>query len=420
MAVGRWIILGLAALLVAGTALDAAESFDFNPDPGADQAFIARASVATAPGLKVSVSALGAEEARRSFGAPLSRYGIQPIWIDIRNDTEQPFYYLPVATDPDYFSPYEVSFRTHGLLSFAANAQRDAFFLSRQIATSVPPRGHVSGFVYGEFDAGVKYVRVWLAAKARLEKFDFVVDVPGPAFVGESVRLQDLYPGRPIVDQSLDGLRNSLAGAPCCTANVNASRDGDPLNLVVVEGAKGLLAPFAARGWHMTQKLDVESMIETVHAFLFRDPYLTSPVSPLFLFGRREDVALQKARSTINERIHLRLWLTPQTFNGRRVWMGQVSRDIGVELTDKVWNLTTHKIGPDVDFDRGYLLQDLLLSGMVERFGFVRGFDAAPMDRPRENLTGDPYFSDGLRLVVFLSGEARPLADIDELPWERP
>jgi LssY C-terminus len=161
-------------------------------------------------------------------------------------------------------------------------------------------------------------------------------------------------------------------------------------------------------------------MIDTARAFIFRDEYLTSPVSPLYVFGRREDVAIQKARSTINERIHARLWLMPYTFQSRRIWIGQVSRDIGVRLTSQTWNLTTHKIGPDVDFDRGYLLQDLLMSGFVERYGFVSGVGSATISDPRSNLTGDPYYTDGLRAVIFLSNQTRPLGEIERLPWELP
>ena len=67
-----------------------------------------------------------------------------------------------------------------------------------------------------------------------------------------------------------------------------------------------------------------------------------------------------------------------------------MSRDIGVRLTDQTWNLTTHKIGPDVDFDRGYLLQDLLMSGMVEKYGFVNGVRAAPPIRPENEPHGRP------------------------------
>ena len=102
------------------------------------------------------------------------------------------------------------------------------------------------------------------------------------------------------------------------------------------------------------------------------------------------------------------------------MWIGQVSREIGVRFTDQTWNLTTHKIGPDVDFDRAYLLQDLLMSGFVHRYGFVEGVGAATASAPRTNLTGDPYYTDGLRAVVFLSNQTKPLTEIERLPWEIP
>ena len=147
------------------------------------------------------------------------------------------------------------------------------------------------------------------------------------------------------------------------------------------------------------QPLDVASAAASAEAFVAdaADPDL--PVSPMWLFGRREDVALQKPTSTISQRNHLRLWLTPLRYQGQSVFVGQISRDIGVEFTDKSWYLTTHKIDPDVDFDRDYLLQDMLLSGAVARFGFVAGVGVSTPEAPRTNLTGDPYFTDGLRLV---------------------
>jgi hypothetical protein len=322
--------------------------------------------------------------------------------------------------DPDYYSPYEVSYRFHGLLSAAANRARDAYFLDRQIASILPPHATTAGFVYGVLDAGVKYAHIVIAGKNRLETFDFALPVPGPPFVGTSVKAEKLYPGKTIEDLDLDAVREVFVKQRCCTTGADGTRDGDPLNFVVVEAKRDPIIPFVARGWHLARTLDVSSAIETARAFLFRDAFLTSPVSPLYVFGRPEDVVVQKARSTINERVHARFWLTPYTFEQRRIWIGQVSRDIGVRLTAQTWNLTTHKIGPDVDFDRAYLLQDLLLSGFVERYGYVDGVGAAPPSKPRANLTGDPYYTDGLRAVVFLSNQITPLEAIERLPWRDP
>jgi len=272
--------------------------------------------------------------------------------------------------------------------------------------------------MYGVLDAGVKYAHVVIAGKDRLETFNFALPVPGPVFVGTNVRADDIYPGKTIENLDLDSFRATFAKQQCCTTNSDDSRDGDPLNLVIVEGRRDPIVPFVARDWHLARQLNVASAIDTARAFIFQNEFLTSPVSPLYLFGRKEDVVLQKARSTINERVHARLWLTPFTFEGRRVWIGQVSRDIGVRVTDQTWNLTTHKIGPDVDFDRSYLLQDLIMSGFVEQYGYVSGVGAAPVSAPRTNLTGDPYYTDGLRAVVFLSSQTTPLNAIRKLPWE--
>jgi hypothetical protein len=284
----------------------------------------------------------------------------------------------------------------------------------------VPPRSTATGFVYGVLDAGVKYAHIVIAGRNRLETFDFAAPVPGPAFVGTNVRADSLYPGKKIEDLELDSLREIFAKQRCCTTNSEGTRDGDPLNFVVIESKRDPIVPFIARGWHLARKLDAASAFDTARAFLFRDAFLTSPVSPLYVFNRAEDVVVQKARSTINERVHARFWLTPYTFEGRRIWIGQVSRDIGVRLTTQTWNLTTHKIGPDVDFDRAYLLQDLIMSGFVERYGYIDGVGAAATSEPRKNLTGDPYYTDGLRAVVFLSDRTTALSEVDRLPWQIP
>jgi len=411
---------GALVMLLGGLSVSVTffSSFRFNPNPSSDSSFIARAQEKFAPGIKVAISVLSAGEAHKSFGENLAESNIQPVWLSIENETDDHLVFLPIEMDPDYYSPYEVSYRFHGVLSFTANRARDAFFLERQIAGILPPHSTTTGFVYGVLDSGVKYAHVVIAGTNRYEAFDFVLPIPGPSFVGTNIRAKTIYPGKSIEDLQLDPLRALFAEQPCCTTNANGTRNGDPLNLVIIESQQDPIVPFVARGWHLARTLNVASAIQTARAFLFRDAFLTSPVSPLYVFSRPEDFVVQKARSTINERIHARFWLTPYTFEGRRVWIGQVSRDIGVRLTFQTWNLTTHKIAPDVDFDRNYLLQDLLMSGFVERYGFVTGVGAAPPSAPRTNLTGDPYYTDGLRAVVFLSNQTRSLEDIDSLRWE--
>ena len=185
---------------------------------------------------------------------------------------------------------------------------------------------------------------------------------------------------------------------------------GDPLNIAFVGEIQDLYYALLRAGWDETETIYGGSLIKTGLSALVGGEYRYSPVSALYVFGRAQDAAFQRARSSINERNHLRIWLTPLRYEGKPVWIGQISRDIGVRFTAKT--ITTHKIDPDVDETREFLLEDLAYSQGLAAFGYVKGVGAAPIDEPRGNLTGDPYFTDGLRVVMWASES--PSA-IDEL-----
>ena len=65
--------------------------------------------------------------------------------------------------------------------------------------------------------------------------------------------------------------------------------------------------------------------------------------------------------------------------------------------------ITTHKIDPDVDETREFLVEDLLYAQGFAGIGYVGGVGSASFEQPRGNLTGDPYFTDGLRAVMWAS-----------------
>ena len=130
--------IAIVLFVLAGAAM-MMRSFRFNPDPSGDFKFMARAQQKLAPGIKVSASALGASESQRSFGENLAKHGIQSVWLSIENETDDQLVYIPIVMDPEYYSPYEVSYRFHGALSFAANRARDTFFLQRQMSNILPP-----------------------------------------------------------------------------------------------------------------------------------------------------------------------------------------------------------------------------------------------------------------------------------------
>jgi hypothetical protein len=112
----------------------------------------------------------------------------------------------------------------------------------------------------------------------------------------------------------------------------------------------------------------------------------------------------------------MRLWRAPVNLKDVPVWVGQTSRDIGVRLTIKT--ITTHKIDPDVDGARWYLMQDMFYSQSLRRFAFAHGVGAATRESPRVNFTGDPYWTDGLRLVMWLSNEPVTYQAVENEGWE--
>ena len=49
---------------------------------------------------------------------------------------------------------------------------------------------------------------------------------------------------------------------------------------------------------------------------------------------------------------------------------------------------------------------------------FAKGVGAATPENPRVNFTGDPYWADGLRLVMWLSNEPVSYQKVENERWE--
>ena len=116
----------------------------------------------------------------------------------------------------------------------------------------------------------------------------------------------------------------------------------------------------------------------------------------------------------------MRFWLSPIRFRGKKVFVGQISRDIGVKLTLKSPTISTHVIDPDVDEARRYFIEDMAYSQALAKTGMVKGVGAVSKEAPKMNLVGDPFYTDGLRAVLFFEPRPFTLSDIDLLDWEIP
>jgi len=273
--------------------------------------------------------------------------------------------------------------------------------------------------MFTNLDEGTKSFNVDIFGENDAWYFTFFIQVPGLAIDHYAVDFESLYDEDQATDfEESASLIETLEQLPCCTTDKGGKNQGDPLNLVIIGETEDLFYAFIRAGWDETEVVTAASGFKTAISFITGGQYRYSPISSLYLFGRRQDIAMQRIRDNIHERNHFRLWLSPITFQGKPVWIGQISRDIGVRFTWKT--ITTHAIDPDVDETREFLLENLAFNQVLEDFAYVRGVSLAPINQPRQNLTGDPYYTDGLRVVIWIPPGTVDMEDIGYEEWFDP
>jgi hypothetical protein len=360
----------------------------------------------------VTVAVPTISEAQALYGVDLASKYIQPVWMEVKNDSDNIYWFLPSGLDPDYFSPSEAAF------AFKADNEK---FQNLQFKNPIRPGSTKAGFVLVNLDEGFKAVDIDLISHKQVKSFSFITADPEFKADHKEVDFESLYAAEDLIYiEDEEELRRMLEELPCCTTNADGNEYGDPLNLVIIGETNNILPALVRRNWHATETTWSGAIMRTINSFLKGERYRYSPISPLYVYGRRQDLGWQKARSTINERNHMRFWLSPIRFRGKPVLVGQISRDIGVKFTLKSPTISTHVIDPDVDEARRYFLEDLAYSQALAKFGFVKGGPVVSKESPMVNLVGDPFYTDGLRVVLFFEPRPYTLSDIKILEWEVP
>ena len=358
--------------------------------------------------LRVTTAVPSAEETASIFGTDLYRNNVQPVWVQVENLSNQTLALTPMGLDTAYYTPRETANRS---LQDVAGAERNRLIESKGIVRlQVPPRSIQSGYIFSRVDEGTKSFNVDVMGGSQPYMMTFFVPVPGLKLDHYEVDVGGMYSEDEIEHVDLPTLVKRLEEMPCCVRDAKGEDRGDPLNLVFIGEIRDMYYAFMRAGWDETETIYGASLFKTAASALTGGRYRYSPVSALYVFGRAQDAAMQRARNSIHERNHLRIWLTPLRFEGTPVWIGQISRDIGVRFTWRT--ITTHKIDPDVDETRAFLVEDMAYSQALAKIGFVGGVGPASYDEPRGNLTGDPYFTDGNRVVMWISGDP---VGVDEL-----
>jgi len=191
----------------------------------------------------------------------------------------------------------------------------------------------------------------------------------------------------------------ALIDAPTVT-QTGSHIPGDPVNLSFIGQERDVWTAMTSAGWYPADALSIRSSLHIAECTIFHRPYLAAPVSNLFLYGRKEDLAFEKpAGHDPRERHHVRFWKAAQLDDkGRPCWMGAVTFDRSVGFSHTTGQIT-HHIAADIDAERNGLVADLQRVGRVESLDWKNDFQPQAEGK---NGGGDPWRTDQRLAIVTL------------------
>lgn len=174
----------------------------------------------------------------------------------------------------------------------------------------------------------------------------------------------------------------------------------DPLNVGLIGSRAKLIRAMLAVHWRPADPITFDSSVEIAESVVFDRPDPEAPVSSLYVFGRKQDLAFEReVGSSADRRHHVRWWQSAELdADGRPFWIGDASFDIGSGLSHLTGQIT-HHIDADVDAQRNQLMTDLSQAGQLERQYQVPGVGPTQDGR---NAGGDRYYTDGMLSVGVL------------------
>src|SRR5262249_55070478 len=181
---------------------------------------------------------------------------------------------------------------------------------------------------------------------------------------------------------------------------------GDPINVALIGTKHEVIRIMLAAKWHPAAPLTLGSCREIAAATVLKRSYDDAPVSSLYLFGRKEDLAFeQPVGDDPRQRHHVRFWRSEKVDpDGRPVWVGSATYDKRVGLSHRTGQVT-HHIAADVDAERDHLFRDLQQTGELAETYVVDGFHKT---REGRNGGGDPWHTDGDLYVGVIAVKRTP------------
>ena len=99
------------------------------------------------------------------------------------------------------------------------------------------------------------------------------------------------------------------------------------------------------------------------------------------------------------------------------MWLAQVTRQIG-----RATRLGTIAIGsrrdPDVDDSRDYMMQLMWYGQGLERLAWSNSGAPVPIEKAPNIFTGQSFFTDGYRVVLWISGDPVSMLELHTVDWD--
>lgn len=188
---------------------------------------------------------------------------------------------------------------------------------------------------------------------------------------------------------------------------------GDPVNIALLGGEEQVHAAMAAAGWIRAHDVTFASSVRIVTSTLSRRSYDEAPVSPLFLFERKQDFAYQQeVLGNPAKRHHVRFWRCPDGWllpGGYRAdWLaaGTYDRAVGFSLfTLQI----THKIEENTDVERDHIVATVMGADAGATVRVIEDFSTGYHSR---NGGGDTIETDGDLPVLDFTAVVAPASSL--------
>jgi len=356
-----------------------------------------RAESVVEDSIRVSAAVPGREESAAIFGIDLSEKNVQPVWLEIENNSGRSVYFLKTGLDPEYFSPREVAFAFYGSLSEEGKKHLVEHIEGLHFRDPIDPHTTVSGFVFTNSDRETKFVSVDLLSPGWSTHLVLLTPIPEGSLTDNKIEtiLTMIAQATPLQVNDESGLRSLLEKLPCCSSDEHGVQS-EPLNVVLI------------------------GELEATGAALTRRRFRYAPATSRYVFGRAQDLSLKKGNRWVAAQPHvLRVWLTNMRYREKLVWIGQISTTLGGRFAGTASDESPIVIEPDVDETRNDLVQDAIYSQQVSEIGFVKGVGSVTRSSPRTTPSGSTYHTDGLRAVMFFDRDPVSLSELEFISWER-